>query len=358
MTIDTNLTVLDSAKTSDVRDLATTTEASARLDVPSAIDAADTAKLGDTKDAAALTEAGTSIDAYDAADANKPADTRDAAKDVSAGTDAKDSASKDAKDLGGAVDASITNSCTNFIEIPVSNPHVDITVTTDNEKHDFDLPCAAGGNDIVLSFYLDRTEMVYADTFGASWNTILAFSPDCPLTEPSPVAGMITCNDDACGSNQSQAFAILPNGRYYLVLSGANGESGSATIHFQHAPVAGITNIHLPEGSSSLTGTTSGFGAIAACEAVGPEDGYWWVSCPDYAGGAFQASTCGGAAFDVTMSLQIPRIDAVDCADGDGCGLQETMISTLPAGAGMHVLAVGGNNRTDSGKYTLVYTRP
>jgi hypothetical protein len=348
MTIDTELTVLDAAKAADVRDLATSSEASVRMDVPSAI---DTTKSGDTKDAASSSEANGSLDGgRDAADASKPVDTKDAAKDVSLGTDAKDALS--------AIDVYIPNSCTNPVEIPMDNPHIDLTVSTDGESHDYDLPCATGGNDIVLSFYLDRTEMVYADTFGTSWNTILAFSPTCPLTEPQAVDGMVTCNDDACGSTQSQTFAILPNGRYYLVLSGANGESGSATIHFQHAPVGTGSNLNLPEGSSSLTGTTGGFGALAACDAVGPEDCYWWTSCPDYAGGDFSASTCGGAAFDVTMSLQIPRIDATTCADGDSCGLQEVMTATLPAGAGMHVLAVDGNNRGDGGKYTLVYTRP
>jgi len=352
LTIDTNLTV-DSAKGSDVRDVATSTEAAPRLDVPPTI---DVAKPGDTKDGAASIEAGAAVDGPGTVDVGKPGDTKDAAKDLVTGT--KDGPIDAPARDGTAIDAYVANSCENPIEIPLDTPHIDLTVSTEGEVHDFDLPCAVGGNDIVLSFYLDRSEMVYADTFGATWNTILSFSPTCPLTAPKPVAGMVTCNDDACGATQSQAFAILQGGRHYLVLSGADGESGSATIHFQHAPVGIGQNLNLPQGSGSVTGTTTGIGMLAACDAVGPEDCYWWVTCPDYAGGAFSASTCNGTAFDVTMSLQIPRIDTTACSDGDGCGLQELMTLNLPVGAGMHVLAIDGNNRGNGGAYTLEYSLP
>jgi hypothetical protein len=354
MTIDTNLTVLDVARAPDARDLASSIEAVARLDVPA--DAVDAPKLADTKDAAPSNEGGSLDVGRDAADASKPVDTKDAAKDVPLGTDAKD-----ALDVA-AIDVYIPNGCGNAIEIPVGNPHVDLTVSTDGESHDFDLPCTTGGNDIVLSFYLDRPQMVYADTFGTTWNTILALSPTCPLSEPKPVDSMVTCNDDACGSTQSQVFAMLSGGRYYLVLSGANGESGSATIHFQHVPVGVGSKFNLPAGSGSLTGTLSGTGMLGACEAVGPEQSYWWVSCPDYAGGGFSASTCASADLnlDTILFLQIPRVDALSCADGDSCGLQESMTGTIPAGAGIHSLAVESNNGSghNTGDYTLTYTRP
>jgi hypothetical protein len=200
--------------------------------------------------------------------------------------------------------------------------------------------------------------MVYADTFGATWNTILAISPTCPLTAPTAYPGMVGCNDDACGTAQSQVFAILPNGRHYLVLSGVNGDSGSVTIHIQHAQVADSRNLSLPEGSGTLTGKTSGSGSMALCEAGGPEDCYWWVSCPDYAGGTLSASTCAGTAFDTVLSLQIPSNDTVSCANGDSCGLQELMTAAIPSGAGMHVLTVDGDVHSSAGAYTLTYSRP
>ena len=356
LTIDTNLTVPDGALSRDARDVAT--EAAARFD---GVTGLDTTKPGDTRDGASPSEAG-GIDGPGALDTTKPGDTKDGAKASDAAdaplSDAKDAPiNKDALDTA-AIDSPPGNGCENAIEISLDELHTDMTVTTDGESHAFDLPCAAGGKDIVLSFYLDRTEMVYADTFGSTWDTILAFSPTCPVTAPKPVDGMIDCNDDACATKQSQAFAILPNGRHFLVLSGGNDESGSATIHFHHAPVALSNNQNLAEGTGTLTGTNSGSGVLAVCEASGPETCYWWVSCPEYAGGSLKASTCTGTTFDVVMSLQIPRTNAVSCANGDSCGLQEAMSTTIPPGAGMHVLTVDGDVRTSTGDYTLVYTRP
>ncbi len=342
---------LDGARR-DARDSAASTEAGNRLDVPASI---DTSKVGDAKDAAS-SEAGASLDSRDAADARSPGDVKDATKDVPQNTGVLDA----------AIDVYVPNSCDNPIVIPLDNPHVDLTVTTDGESHDFELPCAAGGSDIVLSFYLDRPEMVYADTFGTPWNTILALSTTCPLTEPKPVDGMVTCSDDDCDSTQSQVFAVLQSGRHYLVLSGSNGESGTATIHFQHAPVGVGSVFGLPPGSGSLTGTLNGIGRLGACEAVGPEQTYWWVSCPDYAGVDFSASTCKSLDLNlsVILFLQTPRNDSTACADNDNgastCGLQESMTATIPAGAGINSLAVESSNGSghNTGDYTLDYTRP
>jgi hypothetical protein len=348
LTIDTKLTIvdgaqtkLDGAQTKDVRDTATSGEASSAVDAIDGSTPAD-AKI-DSRDA---------LKVADAVDVPLPGDARDVALPV-------DLPMESAQDVG-TPDAPPPNSCTNPIQIPMGTMHVDLTVSTDGESHDFDLACNVGGNDVVLSFYLDRPEMVYADTFGTTWDTILAFNLECPFIARAPAAGMIACNDDACASSQSQVFAIMGQGIHYLVLSGSNGESGAATIHFQHAPVTVTNNIYLPEGSGSVTGATSGAGELDVCDAVGPEDCYWWVSCPDYAGGDFSASTCTGTdpTFDVVLSLQIPRTEAAACADGDACGLQEVMTTKIPTGAGMHVLAVDGNLDSSSGSYTLNYTRP
>ena len=377
LTIDTKLTVLDSANSTDARDTTASTEAPVRIDASAAIDSIDAPKstdskdgatTADTKDGVPTIDGGTSGDGRDGSDGSKPSDAIDSAKasdahDVASVKDAADSpmaidTAVVAQDGGGALDSPASNSCENPFEIPLDKPHVDVTITTESESHDFDLPCASGGNDVVLSFNLSQTEMVYADTFGASWNTILAISPTCPLTAPVAYAGMVACNDDACGTAQSQVFAILPNGRHFLVLSGVNGDSGSVTIHFQHAPVANSRNLSLPQGSGTLTGTTSGSPLLSLCEGGGPEDCYWWVSCPDYAGGTLSASTCSGTAFDTVLSLQIPSNDTISCANGDSCGLQELMTAAIPPGAGMHVLAVDGDVRSSAGAYTLTYSRP
>ena len=304
---------------------------------------------GDTRDGPALYDTGKPIGALDAADA------RDASKDTT----------PDVRKLDAAAELPPPNSCVNAIEIPTDNPHFELALTTTGQSHKFDLPCAQGGPDLVLQFSLLSHELVSADTFGASWNTILHISKTCPPgpATDNPDAGLAACSDDACNTSQSQATALLPNYRYYLFLSGANGESGDVTLHFQHAQVGNGPSSPLAPGTGSVSGATV-YGDSPpdiGCEAPGPSSTYWWTTCPDYLGGALAASTCTGTTFDTFLSLQIPRAELVSCVDNtDPCGLQSSMRATIPPGAGLNVLTVGGGSNGDNGygPYLLTYTIP
>ena len=254
--------------------------------------------------------------------------------------------------------------CASPIVIPMDLEHVDLPITTRGAIHHFDLSCATGGADVILSFMVLQPELVYADTFGATWNTILSFSSDCPMAplQDPQVDGAITCNDDACNTTQSQIVGVFQTGIYYIVVSGANGESGDATLHFQHAPVGGGIVAVLPAGTGSISGTTSGRGRMTdVCEAPGPEDSYWWLTCPDYAGGSLAASTCNTTtSFDTYLAMQVPRTELVSCVDDtDGCGRLSTLNAPIPAGAGINVLTIdGGGSPLAAGAYQFTYTRP
>jgi hypothetical protein len=202
--------------------------------------------------------------------------------------------------------------------------------------------------------------VVYADTFGASWNTVLYFSNTCGVSPPTPDVGTVVCSEDACGTTQSQAVAVLGYGRHYLVVSGSHGESGAATVHFEHMQVGNGDLTLLPAGMGTRMGTTAGTGIVSSCEAAGPENSYWWRTCPDYAGGAFQASTCHGATFDTILSVQIPRNGGgISCADDDlACGVQSTISATVPAGAGIQALTIDSSTPSNAGAYSITYTRP
>jgi hypothetical protein len=254
--------------------------------------------------------------------------------------------------------------CASPIVISMDLEHVDLPITTRGASHHFDLSCATGGADVILSFMVLQPELVYADTFGATWNTILSFSSDCPMAplQDPQVDGAVTCNDDACNTTQSQIVGVFQTGIYYIVVSGANGESGDATLHFQHAPVGGGIVAALPVGTGSISGTTSGRGRMSdVCEAPGPEDSYWWMTCPDYAGGSLAASTCHtNTSFDTYLALQVPRTELVSCVDDtDGCGRLSTLNTPIPAGAGINVLTIdGGGSPLAAGAYQFTYTRP
>jgi hypothetical protein len=245
-----------------------------------------------------------------------------------------------------------------FVLPDTLDPRMDLAVNTTGAAHAFNLPCATNAGDVVFTFILTQREIVYADTFGASWNTVLYFSNSCGITTPPSDPGTALCSDDACGTSQSQAVAVMGYGRHYLVVSGAQGASGSATVHFEHMQV-GNSLTQLPAGSGMVAGNTTGTGIVSQCEAAGPENSYWWKSCPDYAGGAFTATTCHLSTFDTILSVQIPRAGGTSCADDDpACGVQSTVGATVPPGAGLHALTIDGSTPTNAGNYSIMYTRP
>lgn len=251
--------------------------------------------------------------------------------------------------------------CANPIPIPLQAMHTDFRATNVGADHLFEIPCAHNGADIVYSVSVEDSELVYADTFGASWDTILLFSDTCPPdgTAGETASGFDGCSDDACDTTQSQVMAPFAYGRHYLILSGGQGETGEATIHLDRTAVGGGMLLPMPAGTGSLIGATGGQGTSALCEAGGPEDTYWWATCPDFAGGDFSASTCMGASYDTVLALQVPRSGAVVCNDDDNaCGRQSTVTLALPPGAGLQSLLVDGQVGTSAGAYALAYTRP
>jgi hypothetical protein len=246
------------------------------------------------------------------------------------------------------------DACQTARVLDLGKPRLDVVASTRGGSHHRDLPCGRGGADLWFAFTLTERELVYADTFGASFDTILAFTEGC---EAGGSGAEPACVDDACGGKQSQVVALLAPGKHYLVLSGVDRASGDATVHVEHAPVGAGAVAALGTGTAVTSGTTSGTGRLGLCEAGGPEDAYWWTSCPGFAGGLFQASTCSNTVYDSLLSLQIPRTATLVCND-DACKLAAAIVTNLPPGAGLHVLAVDGFTRRHKGAYTLSTTRP
>jgi hypothetical protein len=252
-----------------------------------------------------------------------------------------------------------TDLCKSAPLIPITGPgRTILRANTTGAARELDPPCAAGagGPDVYFRFNLNRRALVYADTLGASWNTVVYFASACDGT-PLTGAGDQTCSDDACGTAQSQAMAILPIGSYVLVISGRGGVSGETLVNFEHAVVADPTTAPLAQGASTLTGTTTGAGNIYVCEAAGPENSYWWASCPSYAGGPLMSNTCTATSYDTVLSLQVPRTGLVAC-NNDSCGIQSTLNTNVPAGAGINVLSVSGPTLQNRGAYSLTVNRP
>jgi hypothetical protein len=337
-------------------------------DVSAAAIDARLAEAGVSRDLPAATDARDGPRADGARDGTKASDGQDSAA-IDGGFDVgRDSAAIDARNDAAdgpivSIDVALPRpgTCANPIPIPLRAMHTDMQATNVGAEHLVDIPCAENGADVVFSVSVEDLEIVYADTFGASWDTILLFSETCP---PDGNAGDVTsgldsCNDDACGTAQSQAMALVGYGTHYLILSGGHGETGAATIHFDRTVVGGGMLLPMEAGTGSISGVTAGQSLSDLCEAGGPEDTYWWTTCPDFAGGSFFASTCGGTSYDTVLALQVPRSGVVACNDDDNmCGRQSTVTMALPPGAGLQSLLIDGHVGTSAGAYTLAYTRP
>ena len=344
--------------TADVRDSAVLRGPDgAEVGVP-VMDARDAADSRDGRDPADLrdTKPDSTGDGSFDAPADTPFDTSfDTTKDTTKDT-AKDTGKPDKPVDSGP------HGCGTPIQIPTySAAQVDLTVSTAGASHLFDLPCGEGGPQVVLSFDVNQHELVYIDTFGATWNTMLALSTTCPIGgAETPAEGMVSCSDDACNTSQSQVVGHLTAGTYYIILGGANGESGEVTLHFQHAQAGNGPLPLLPAGTGTVTGATvDDMGAVDICEGPGNDNSYWWLTCPDYAGGTITASTCTGTIFDSVLILQIPRTNMVTCNDDyEPCGSKSSISSIIPPGAGINVLTIDGGSVRSFGTYQITYTRP
>jgi len=254
--------------------------------------------------------------------------------------------------------------CALPIDIPYYASHAEFAVNTSNADHILDFPCADNSGDIVFRIQSNEAEIAYADTFGTAWNTALFFSDTCDKPKPPAGDGMVTCNDDACGTLQSQAIASLAYGSHYLIVSGVGGDSGDVVMHFQRAPIGNGPLVELPQGQGTVSGTVAGIDTSSTCDFSGPKNSYWWVTCLADLGGSMHASTCGGADWDTAIILQIPGQDSLSCQDDDpSCGIQSTVDATISPGAGMSVLTVSGTTMIKIGdptiyNYILTYNRP
>ncbi|MBL8600508.1 MAG: hypothetical protein JNK72_01145 [Myxococcales bacterium] len=254
--------------------------------------------------------------------------------------------------------------CNAAQELNLGQRQSTLSVNLTGANHDVDALCTSlSGADVYYRFTLTSRELVYADTFGTSFDTVLFFASGCTTPMPSgTTAGDQTCNDDSvCGSLQSQVVALLNPGTYYLVVAGYSSNVGTVNIRFQHLPAGNGAVSLLSAGATNPSGTTSGTGSTSECAGSGPENTYWWRTCPADGGGTLSAQTCNRASWDTVLYLRNGDGSVVGsgatCND-DGCGTQSTISAGVSAGAGLHTLTVDGYFSTSSGSYTVAVTRP
>ena len=275
--------------------------------------------------------------------------------------------------------APVNDARSGAVAIGLAMPAQDIAANTSAARHDTNgnCSCTGAGNDVFYRFTLTQTEIVYADTLGATWDTALFLQDAGGNNLTPPAAGQTTCNDDitsaglctVAGALQSQIAARLNPGTYFLVLSGCG--AGAATIHFQHLAVGnGPTARITPSGTvQTLTGSTSGTGTITStCCSSGPENAYWWVTCPGASATTFQSTSCNpttganAAGYNIELAqYSALRMTSAVCADdvgagfacGNGSSLSATVPATTASQAGLNTLVVDGC--VQRGTYSVRY---
>jgi hypothetical protein len=209
------------------------------------------------------------------------------------------------------------------------------------------------GPDVWYRFSLTQREVVSINTFGSSYDTVLA------LRAGSCGAATAFCTDDVCGV-QTEITATLDPGTYYIIVGGYLTAAGSFTLNIEHLPVGsdGVATL-LAVGSTTQSGTTVGTGVVDGSCRMGtaPEHLYYWTQCSYATGGAFSANTCTGTSYDSVIYLRSGQTGADLVCNDDSCSLQSSITATVPAGFGLFGFYVDGFY-SNSGSYSAAITRP
>ncbi len=220
-------------------------------------------------------------------------------------------------------------------------------------------PCACtSGNDVFYRFALTQSEIVYADTSGATWDTSLFLqnSAGANITSAN-LTGGAACNDDGgtagCGiGNQAQIAAYLAAGTYYLVLSGCG--AGEVTLRFQHLAAGNVqravrfsTGVNIGV-SATLSGASASTGA---CCTSGPEVTWYAIGCPGMAALPASMHVATNSAHNLSMEQRSAgRAPVAVCMSAGGCGAAGTTLSTtIPGGAGLHTFVFDSCGVASSG---------
>ncbi len=214
---------------------------------------------------------------------------------------------------------------------------------------DYAAGCATGGLDgpeAMFRIDLGSDSVVYLDTMGSDYDTVVSIFDGCPGAE---VVG--ACNEDACAGTQSQLALELAAGTYYVLVDGSNGATGNYRLRYDDAGCSGATRI---DADGSFDGNTCGSPSLSDPECLfpadTPEDWYWFTECPG--SHDFNATTCSFATYDTAMYLRGGSCagPTLACND-DWCGLQSNISATISGG--LYFLAVDGFCCGTCGDYTV-----
>lgn len=213
-----------------------------------------------------------------------------------------------------------------------------------------------GGRDVFYQLVLPAPEVVYLDTFGSTFDTVIRIhTGSC-----TALGALQACADDACGQQRTQLARELAAGTYCVVVDQYSSTSTAGALVLNVAR-GGRTGAAIA-GSGSVSGSTTGktHQSVASCEAntLQPEAAYFFTTCPGTT--TVAANTCSGTAFDAVVYIKAGAATTADiaCSDdvsGCGNGLQPRITGAAVSGASLGWIIVDGYGQTGNGAYTLTY---
>ncbi len=227
-----------------------------------------------------------------------------------------------------------------------------------NDQDNGGLSCGiAGGRDVFYKFTLPAAEVVYADTFGSNFDSVIRIYPGlCTAAAPTP-----TCFDDQCTVLQSQGAVQLTAGSYCLVVDQFSSAqtTGALILNFARGGRPG-TAIAAASGSQTGTSCIGTNATTGTCQptSTAADAGYYFLTCPATTK-TVAASTCTGTAHDSVVYLRkagaAGDLACSDDAAGCGNGLQSSFTGGSAVGPGLFWLIVDGY-QAQCGPFTLTYT--
>ena len=214
-----------------------------------------------------------------------------------------------------------------------------------------------GGRDVFYTFTLPAEEVVYWDTFGSNFDSVVrVYAGTC-----SALGAAQTCSDDACATTRSQGAIDLAAGTYCLVADqfSSSTTNGSLSLTFRRGGRRGVA---LPSTSGTVTGTTTGSANLsqASCEPNSnqPDVGHFFTTCSGTH--TVSADTCAGTPFDSILYVRTGTATSADlvCSDDEtGCGTFDARITAAPlTGPNLNWIIVDGFGMTGNGNYSLTYS--
>ncbi|MEZ4368618.1 MAG: hypothetical protein R2939_20410 [Kofleriaceae bacterium] len=207
--------------------------------------------------------------------------------------------------------------------------------------------------------------MIYLDTFGSNFDTVLRVYPGACGGGGTPV-----CDDDAgvCTGLQSQLATQLAAGSYCVVVDQYDSDEVGGTVNLRFTR-GGRTGTAISASSGSRTGNTctASDQTYPSCQldSFTGDVGYYFTSCPETPLTVSAATCASSPSWDSVVHLRAGNAQAptdLACND-DGlspCGTTSPIrLSSFTggsvAGAGLNWLIVDGYHFA-CGAYTLNYT--